>query len=410
MPFVIIVLALGTFAIGTDGYLVAGLLPNIADDMKVTVGVAGQLVTLFAIAYAFGSPLLSTLTANVGHKRILLSAMLLFTLANLASTLVPSAIWLFGTRLLAALGASLYTPTAMATATQLVDVRQRGRALATVIAGSTGALVLGLPLGSWIGTLFGWRASFGMVALIGAASTLLLALLLPPVSYTSSAVTWHERLALLSKRHVLLVLGLTFVSLVGANSILTYVVPLLQRLTTFKAEMLSAALLGIGVASFVGNLIGGYLADRWGISRMLIRVYGSLVVITMSFSFLMLFPKSTALNAVVIVVFALWGIISWLGAPALNGYLASLEPQSTTVALSLNVTALYLGVAGAGSIGGFVLTLGGIAYMGLVCGLIEVLALAMALLSIRVGGAVSTANQRQYVPPATQESAKIGNQ
>src|SRR5438270_287861 len=117
MPFVIIVLALGTFAIGTDGYLVAGLLPNIATDMKVTVGVAGQLVTLFAITYAVGSPLLSALTANIGRKRILLSAMLLFTFANLAGALVPSALWLFGTRILAALGALLYTPAAMAMAT-----------------------------------------------------------------------------------------------------------------------------------------------------------------------------------------------------------------------------------------------------------------------------------------------------
>ncbi len=395
MPFVIIVLALGTFAIGTDGYLVAGLLPNIASDMKVTVGVAGQLVTLFAITYAFGSPLLSTLTANVGRKRVLLGAMMLFTLANLASTLVPSAFWLFGTRILAALGASLYTPTAMATATQLVDGKQRGRALATVIAGSTGALVLGLPLGSWIGTLFGWRTSFGMVALIGAGSTLLLAILLPQVEHVRGAITWRDRLTLLSKRHVLLVLGLTFVSLVGANSILTYVMPILQRLTTFKAEMLSVALFGIGVASFVGNLLGGYLADRWGISRTLLRVYGSLVVITFGFSLLMFFHKSTILNVTVIVVFVLWGIISWLGAPALNGYLASLEPQSTTVALSLNVTALYLGVAGAGSVGGLVLTLGGVTYMGLVCGLIEVLALVLALFCIRAGNAVGKFSERR---------------
>jgi DHA1 family inner membrane transport protein len=94
MPFLIVVLALGTFAIGTEGYLVAGLLPSVAADMRVTEGVAGQLVTLFALTYAISSPLLATATAHIERRRVLLAALLLFVLANLAAAFAPSAFWL----------------------------------------------------------------------------------------------------------------------------------------------------------------------------------------------------------------------------------------------------------------------------------------------------------------------------
>jgi predicted MFS family arabinose efflux permease len=407
MPFFLLVLALGTFAIGTEGYLVAGLLPSVAADMRVTEGVAGQLVTLFALTYAISAPLLATATARMERKRVLLAALLLFVLANLAAALAPSAIWLFGTRILAAIAAAVYTPTAMATAAQLVAARLRGRAIATIMAGSTGALVLGLPLGSWVGTLFGWRASFGMVALLSALSALLLALLLPRVQQSASVITWRQRVALLVKWHVVLALLLSFVSLVGANSLLTYIRPLLDRLTSFDTTALSLVLFGIGAAALAGNLMGGYIADRWGIGRTMISVYASLVVITPGISLLMLLPRSASLNVIAVGVLVIWSLASWLGAPALNTYLTTLEPRATTVVLSLNMSALYLGIAGAGAMGGLILNVWGIAYLGAVCSVLMLLALGLALFSTRQAGKAAGVQEEPGTPPAVQEEYPV---
>lgn len=384
MPFLIIVLALGTFAIGTEGYLVAGLLPAIAADMRVSEGVAGQLVTLFALIYAISSPLIATATAQMDRKRVLLAALLLFLVANLAAAIAPSALWLFGTRILAALAAATYTPAAMAAAIQLVDPERRGRAIAVILAGSTSALVLGLPLGSWVGTLFGWRASFGMVALLSLISLLLLSFLFPQIEQTGSSIAWRQRLSLLRKWHVVLALSITFVSLAGSNSLLTYIRPLLDRLASLDATTISLVLFSIGLASLIGNLAGGYLADRWGTASTLLRVYTSLIVISLGISLLSLLPRSALLHSVAIIVLLIWSMVSWLGAPALNSYLTMLEPQAATVVLSLNMTALYLGIAGAGVIGGLVLSAGGIAYLGATDSLMMLLALILTLITMRL--------------------------
>jgi predicted MFS family arabinose efflux permease len=293
----------------------------------------------------------------------------------------------------AALAASIYTPTAMATATQLLDPKRQGQAIATIMAGITGAIVLGLPLGSWVGNMFGWRTAFAMVAGIGAVVTLLIAFVLPRITPSDHVITWRERVNFLSQRNVLLALGISFVALVGANSVLTYIMPLLLRLTTFSAVGLSLVLFASGIASVAGNLLGGLLSDRWGTRRLLVRVFAFMMLNALCFSLLMLAPRSILLDSIVVVAFVIWGLVGWLGAPALNSYLVSLAPQSATVALSLNMTALYLGIAGGGIIGGLVLTIGSIAYLGVVVGVIEALALGLVLVSMS-----KAANVNQQVP------------
>ncbi|MBO0796845.1 MAG: MFS transporter, partial [Ktedonobacteraceae bacterium] len=118
--FAIATLALGTFAIGTDEYIVAGLLPNIASDMHVAVSLAGQLISVFALTYAIGSPALTMFAARCKPKHVLIGTMFIYVIVNAVVLVVPSAHWLFATRFLAALAASLYTPTALAAATALV--------------------------------------------------------------------------------------------------------------------------------------------------------------------------------------------------------------------------------------------------------------------------------------------------
>ncbi|WP_150134449.1 MFS transporter [Streptomyces hyaluromycini] len=128
----LLLLALGTFAVGTDGMVTAGILPLVARDLDVSISVAGQMVTVFALAYGILAPVLATATARWPRRHALLTALAVFTAANALTALAPSYGALLGTRVLAAVGAALYTPTASAVATSLVPPERRGRAIAVM--------------------------------------------------------------------------------------------------------------------------------------------------------------------------------------------------------------------------------------------------------------------------------------
>src|SRR5690625_3752451 len=116
MNYSIFILAFGSFVIGTDDFFIAGIVPAIANDFNVSIAAAGQLVTAFSLAYALGAPVFGTLTTNLPRRKLLSVSILIFSIANVLSVIVPSYGWLFVTRITAALAASLFTPVAMAVA------------------------------------------------------------------------------------------------------------------------------------------------------------------------------------------------------------------------------------------------------------------------------------------------------
>src|SRR5215467_14611921 len=168
----IILLTLGMFALGTDAFIVAGVLPVIARETGVTAGLVGQLVTVFALTYGLGAPVLAATTSRWPRHRVLLGALGLLGLANLASALAPTFPILMLTRILAGCFAATYTPLAFGVGIELAPPAKRGRALALVVSGLNLATVLGAPFGTWIGEQFGWRLSFSLVALLAGAAFL----------------------------------------------------------------------------------------------------------------------------------------------------------------------------------------------------------------------------------------------
>src|SRR5271155_3249560 len=165
-------MALGTFAIGTEGFMIAPLLPRLAGDLSVGVAAAGQLVTVFALTYAFSSPILTTLTGALNRRRLLVLSMTGFALANVFAFAAKDYWALMTARVLLALAAGLYVPNANALAGALVKPDRRGAALAIVSGGTTIAVALGVPLGALIGAKFGWRAMFAGVGVLALIATL----------------------------------------------------------------------------------------------------------------------------------------------------------------------------------------------------------------------------------------------
>ncbi|SQI36785.1 Purine efflux pump PbuE [Serratia plymuthica] len=192
-------MATGTFAIGTDAFIVAGVLTEISDTFTVSPAQAGQLISVFALAYMLFAPLTAWLFGNLNRKHILQIALVLFIAGNLACAFADSFLQISAGRVLAALGAAAYTPQAAAAAVGLVSEKRRGLAISIVYGGMTLAIALGIPFGTFLAKLIGWREIFLLIALLGTVSLLGLSLALRAIAAPGKH-TLKERLARCDKR------------------------------------------------------------------------------------------------------------------------------------------------------------------------------------------------------------------
>jgi DHA1 family inner membrane transport protein len=346
--FRIYLVALGTFAIATDAFVIAGILPAIARSFHVTVGTAGQLVTIYALLYGFGAPLLAALLAPFSRQHVLIGALFGFSLANIASALAPSFGFLIGCRILAGVCAAVVSPTSYALAATLATDTTRGRALARIGFGSSTATVIGVPLGTWIGQVLGWPVTFGLIAVIAVLAAIILSLVGVPSISTPSTISLGARFSLML--HPLLVLALlpTLFWSMAHFTLYTYVAPFLQQ-TTHDANI-STLLLIWGAGNVVGNWLGGYIVDLVGSGR---AIAVSLLVLAVTLSLL---PTTSTFLPGTIALLFLWGVAVWTTWPALQNRLHQRSPHLASQALALNGSIDILGNAAGAGVGGLIVS------------------------------------------------------
>lgn len=343
----IFLLALGMFALGTDAFVVAGVLPVIARELSVTESLAGQLVTAFSFTYALGSPLLAALTGRWSRNRVLSVALGTFCLFNLASALAPNFAMLFLTRILVGCSATVFGPLAYTTGTALAPSEKRGKALALVASGLTIATVLGSPLGTWVGEQFGWRFSFGMVALLGGIAFFALLFGGLPKAAPAPALSLQARLVPMKEPRLLLALIPALLWNLGFYILYTYIAPLLQL--NLKITDVSLFLLFQGLGPMIGNWLVGSIVDRIGATR---PIFISLIALTILEPLLALLTHSPVSAALILF---LWGLCVPLQFTAQQHRLLRLAPEHANVILALNNSTFYLGIAGGAALGGLVL-------------------------------------------------------
>ena len=163
----LLVLTLGMFAIGTDSFVVAGILPNVAQSLNTSVSLAGQMVTVYALSFALLAPVMAALAGGWPRKRLLVAALYVFIAGYALTAVAPDLNTVLASRVIAGFGAAMFSPTALAAAASLVAPDRRGRALSTVTAGLAGATALGAPTGAFIGGLAGWRGTLWFVTALG---------------------------------------------------------------------------------------------------------------------------------------------------------------------------------------------------------------------------------------------------
>ncbi|KJC58371.1 MFS transporter [Bradyrhizobium sp. LTSPM299] len=370
-------LAVAAFAIGTEAFVIAGLLPVIAADLQVSAAAAGQLVTVYALTYAVGSPILAVAFNNLDRRTLLALALTVFIAANLLAAMATTFVLLLASRMLMAVGAGLCMPTALAVSVAVATPERRGRAIALVTSGLTVATVLGVPFGTLVGNHLGWRATFVMVAGLGAVALLGLLFGLPR-GLPRTTATIRQRIAVARRGAVLQALAITILWAVGGFTMFTYLsVPL--RELGFGPTEISLALLVFGSAAAIGNLLGGSLADRIGpIPTATLGLIGMILALTLQSAALKFAPPELARPIVLALLFC-QGLSGWAFYTAQIASIVRIEPDVATIALSLNASAMYLGFAIGGITGAVVLSFLGPSDLGWAGGLSVAAALAVLL-------------------------------
>lgn len=377
LPRWLYVLFLALLATATDEFIIAGVLPAVADDLEVSVPAAGQLVTVFAVVYAMGAPTLAVVCERYPRRTVLVAALAVFVLANVAAALAPGYWWLMAARVVAALGAAVVASAVFATAAAEAPQGERGRYLGVVTAGMTAALFTGVPVGSWLGEVVGWRATFWLIAAVGAVAAVSLAITVPSVPGTEPAPL-RERLAPLRDAGVLRVVGVTFLAASGGLMFYTYLGAYTTQVAPNAPGLLSFLLFVVGVAGLAGALLAGRITDTWGPTRSLRLVVGG-HALALGLAAVLIISEVDSEPALTAVI-ACWALFAWGLTPPVQGrILAVTGPASGMTAMALNISGLYLGTGLAGAIGGAVISAAGVQYIPVAAASLMALSFAMTL-------------------------------
>lgn len=334
---------------GTDSFVLAGILPEIGRGLAVSTGAAGQVVTVFALTYALLAPLLAALTSRLARKPLMLAALTIFVLANLASAAAPTLGLLLAARVAAGVGAALYTPNASAAATALVEPGRRGQALGIILGGLTIGTVLGVPVGTAIGQRVSWQASLVFVAGVAVLALVGVLISLPKLALPP-AVPLHSRFALLVQPRILTIVCVMMLASAASISVYTYTAEVVDDTAHISGTTLAVVLLMWGVGGAFGSFGSGALTDRYGAARTLVV---TIVVLTGTLAALAIATSTPA----VIVVMIVNGAAAWAVATPNNHRLTALAPDLPSVVISFNSSGIYLGQALGAGVGGLLLGL-----------------------------------------------------
>ncbi|MEV4732492.1 Cmx/CmrA family chloramphenicol efflux MFS transporter [Saccharopolyspora sp. NPDC049426] len=350
MPVAIVVLGFAIFAQGTSELMIAGLLPEIASDLDVTISQAGLLVSGFALGMLIGAPVLAVVTLRWRRRIALLLFLGLFVLAHIAGALAPGYHTLLVSRFVGAFVYAGFWAVAASTAMALVPVARRGRAMSIVAGGLTVATVIGLPAGTWIGQNLGWRGTFWVVTALSAVAMIGVLAKVPDIT-PQNAPRVRDELRGLGVPRLWLSYAMTSVSTAALLVTFTYLAAMLVENTGMDARWVPLVLLGYGIGALAGMALGGRAADTRPIGVLAAGFTGLLLV-----SVLIAVLAEQVVPVVVLAV--VLGFTGFGVNPALNSRVFGIAPGAPTLAAAGSTAAFNVGITVGPWLGGLALTAG----------------------------------------------------
>ena len=371
------VLAAGLFLVGTNAFVIAGLLPDIAATLGVHANEVSLSITYYSLVVAVAAPAISILLPRVSRTTLIVAGLIIFIVGGAVAVTADTLLWFTIGRIVAGLGGAAIVPTATAAAAALAPVERRGRALAFVSIGFTLATAVGAPLGTALGSvdaLGGWRLPLGILVGLAAVVALVIAVSIRgiPLAPPTSVV---ERFSILADRRVVAPLVTTLLMIAGFNIYYIFSSTIGAKATGGDGGLLAALLFSVGIAGVVGNAVSGPLTDRFG-SRRTLAV--SLGVMAMA---LLTVPLAEDSFVALAIVFFVLGIVGFGASVPIQHRLVSVDPARSALAMSWYTTAMYLGIAIAPILGAAASAIGGAHLIPIVAAVV----IALALLAFQVG-------------------------
>lgn len=372
---VVYLLALAAFLIGTIEYIITGIIQMVAADLQVTTSAAGLLVTSLALSAAIGAPIVIALTINMDRRKILTWTLIIFILSNFITSISHSFEMVMITRILQGISGGTAIVVAMAVATRLVEREKRGTAIGIILMGLSSSLVLGVPIGTFLSSMIGWRALFAAIGVITLIPLIVVYRRIPSMK-EQEPVTLRMQLSILKDKRILLAVAVTLFYVGGYSTLFTYLTPFLQASANLSITEISGILLLAGICSFLGSSLGGMAADKKG---PIFTIFSGIILQIMM---LMLLSFVTGNLVVMVAVIMIWMIATWSTSPAQQLYLVSLVPKSPDIALSVNTSFIQFGFALGSGLGGIVLSRTSILHLSWISAGTVLLALLMTILMV----------------------------
>jgi len=341
----IYLLAIISFLNGTSEYVIAGILDRIAEANNISVSSAGQLITVFSIAFGAGTPFLIAMTARLERKKLLVYALTVFSVINILIAIITGYEMLMAARIISALSAGVIQVTLLTLAAVLAAPGKQGGAIATVVMGNSTALVVGVPIGRVVASHYDWNVIFiglGVVGLLLSALTLFTI----PKTVAEEPVPLREQFKFLMKPRISAYLLITFLWLGSYSVVFTYISPYFLNTFGMSNQGVTTALFIFGIASAIGSKLGGFSTDKWGAFRTLT---GGILLHAIA---LLLFPFIGQFAFLFYVLLIFWALAAWSSGTPIQFQLISLAPAAASIVLSLHSAAGQLGMAAGAGIGG----------------------------------------------------------
>lgn len=353
LPAALWALTISAFGIGTTEFVIVGLLPTVAKDLSITIPSAGLLVSLYAIGVAIGAPILTALTSGVPRKKLLISLMALFIIGNGLASIAPGFYTLVLARIVTGFAHGVFFAVGATIAAALVTPEKRGSAISIMFAGLTIAIVTGVPLGTFIGQHFGWRATFIGVAILGLIGMIASIILVPGNLKNEKSASLKMQLKVLANKRLLLAYLMTTLGYGGTFVAFTYLSPILQEITGLSESVVSIILLVYGIAIAIGNLVGGKVANRNPLKALLwMFILQSIVLLIFTFT-----VHNTIFGLITLFIM---GGLSFANVPGLQLLVVQIAekelPGTEDVASAFNIAAFNIGIAIGAYAGGLIVS------------------------------------------------------